>query len=77
MYTCIYKNEGFEEQFVKSAFVLHRPLFQKVGFPNIIVDDPGGCSSKAWVFSRLIAGIASSNPADGVSVRLFCWLCTV
>jgi hypothetical protein len=33
--------------------------------------------SKTQVCSRLNAGIALSNPAEGMSFRLFCWLCVV
>ena len=30
--------------------------------------------SKAQIFGRFMAGITSSNPADGVDVHLLCWL---
>jgi len=33
--------------------------------------------SKAEVCSRSIAGIAVSNPAEGVGFRLLCWVCVV
>ena len=33
--------------------------------------------SKAWVCCRSIAGIASSNPAEGMDVSLLCLLCVV
>jgi hypothetical protein len=35
---------------------------------NIIVANPGGC---------LIAGIAGSNPAEGMDILLLCLLCVV
>lgn len=28
--------------------------------------------SKAYIRSRLVAGVASSNPAEGLDVRLLC-----
>ena len=33
--------------------------------------------SKAQVCNPSIAGIAGSSPADGMDVRLLCWLCVV
>jgi hypothetical protein len=33
--------------------------------------------SKPWVCGHSIAGIAGSNPAEGMDVRLFCLLCVV
>jgi hypothetical protein len=35
------------------------------------------CQSKTWVWSRLVLGIAGSNPAEGTDVRVFCLLCVV
>jgi hypothetical protein len=34
-------------------------------------------TSTASVCSRLIAGIAGSNPAEGMDVRLLCLMCVV
>ena len=31
----------------------------------------------AQVCNRSIAGITGSSPADGMDVRLLCWLCVV
>jgi hypothetical protein len=62
---------------MKSTLVLHRPLFPKFRILNVIVGDPSGRASKAYVFSPLIAGIEGANPADGVGVRLLCLLCIV
>jgi hypothetical protein len=41
--------------------------------------DLGGhaVSPKAYVCGRFIAGIARSNPADGIYVHLLCLLCVV
>jgi hypothetical protein len=33
--------------------------------------------SKAYLYSRSIADIADSNPAEGMDVRLLCLLCVV
>jgi hypothetical protein len=33
--------------------------------------------SKAYVWSSLIAGVAGSNPPEGMDVRLLCLLCVV
>jgi hypothetical protein len=33
--------------------------------------------SKAWVWGRSLAGIASSNPAGGMDVCLLCVLCVL
>jgi hypothetical protein len=33
--------------------------------------------SKAWVWSRLIAGITGSNPVEGMDVSLWCLFCVV
>jgi len=33
--------------------------------------------SKAWVYSRLSAGIAGSIPSEDMNVRLLCLLCVV
>jgi hypothetical protein len=32
--------------------------------------DPGGRESKAWVYERLLFGMAGSNPAGGIDVCL-------
>jgi hypothetical protein len=43
----------------------------------ITMSIPMAVRSKPYVCGRLIAGIAGSNPADGINVRLlrFCMLC--
>jgi hypothetical protein len=38
---------------------------------------PVSARSKAKVCSRLIAGIAGLNPAEGMDARLLCLLCVV
>jgi hypothetical protein len=33
---------------------------------------PVAVRSKAWVYSRLTAGVAGSNPAEDTDIRLLC-----
>ena len=41
------------------------------------VADSGGLAVKTLVYSRMIDGIAGSNLAESIYVRLFCLLCVV
>ena len=38
---------------------------------------PVAVQSKVWACCRLIAGIAGSNPAEGMGIRFSCLLCVV
>ena len=42
-----------------------------------VVPIPVAVRSNAWVYSRLTAGIADSNPAEGMDVHPLCLLCVV
>ena len=47
---------------------------------NLTIEDnpiPVPAGSKAWICHRLIAGIAGSNPAEGMGVRMLWVLCVV
>jgi hypothetical protein len=46
---------------------------------NVITDFPTSVAvlCKAWVCGHLMAGITSSNPAEGMNVHLLCLLCVV
>jgi hypothetical protein len=49
----------------------------KTEYLDILRPIPVAERSKAWVYGGLIAGIVSSNPAEGIDVRLFCLLCVM
>ena len=51
-------------------FLLNQPVY-------FSADSCVAVLSKALVCGRLIAGIAGSNPAEGMDVRLLCLLCLV
>ena len=60
--------------------VLHNfPQFLQVSFVMLPSDRPIPVTvqSKAWVYGRLFAEIARSNPAESMIFRLFCLLCVV
>jgi len=60
--------------------VLHNfDHFLQVNFVMLPLDRPIPVTvqSKAWVYGRIIAEIARSNPADSMILRLFCLLCVV
>ena len=38
---------------------------------------PVAVRSNAWVCGRSLGGIAGSNPAEGMNVRIMCLLCVV
>jgi hypothetical protein len=61
-----------KECFVRDEFQKLTCL-EKMGLINL-PPDRGGHNVKAWVWSRLITGIAGSNPAEGMDVRLVCLL---
>jgi hypothetical protein len=59
--------------FRENSVTLNQNLYQKLHFLPISV----AVRTKAQVCSSLIAGIADSNPAEGMDVRLLCSLCVL